>query len=205
MEKGDIAHFEQFHLFPQCFPTFFFFNVLNRVYMEERVNREIRTCYDFVMGSYQRVWMFLILRKWLTNPVRKLSTSKIEKGSATILEGQRGELISKQTVNPLAASKVRCRILESHPSVYPCFVIGQQFKILLTLSQMINFRLFHTKRVCRRQFQVWWKWQNVFQTGRKHCGKRRNCSLWAISPFPTLFSKDFYCRHVKTRACLGKG
>ena len=41
--------------------------------------------------------------------------------------------------------------------------------------------------------------------GRKHCGKRRNCSSRAISPFPTVFSKDFYCRHVKTRACLGKG
>ena len=28
--------------------------------------------------------------------------------------------------------------------------------------------------------------------GRKHCGKRRNCSLRAISPFPTVFSKGFY-------------
>ena len=37
---------------------------------------------------------------------------------------------------------------------------------------------------------------------RKHCGKSRNCSLQAISPFPTMFSKDL---HVKTRACLGKG
>ena len=36
-------------------------------------------------------------------------------------------------------------------------------------------------------------------------GKRRNCSLRAISPFPAVFSKDLYCRHVKTRACLGKG
>ena len=27
--------------------------------------------------------------------------------------------------------------------------------------------------------------------GRKHCGKRRNCSLRAISPFPTVFSKAF--------------
>ena len=33
--------------------------------------------------------------------------------------------------------------------------------------------------------------------GRKHDGKRRNCSLRAISPFPTVFSKDLYCRHVK--------
>ena len=29
--------------------------------------------------------------------------------------------------------------------------------------------------------------------------------LKAISPFPTVFSKDLYCRHIKTRACLGKG
>ena len=42
------------------------------------------------------------------------------------------------------------------------------------------------------------------QMGRKRCGKRRNCSIRAISPFPTVFSSDMYCRHVKTRACLGK-
>ena len=33
--------------------------------------------------------------------------------------------------------------------------------------------------------------------GRKHCGKRRNCSLRAISPFPTVFSKGFFPRGVK--------
>ena len=47
--------------------------------------------------------------------------------------------------------------------------------------------------------------KKVIQMDRKHCGKRRNCSLRAISPFPTVFSKDFYCRHMKTRACLGRG
>ena len=25
-----------------------------------------------------------------------------------------------------------------------------------------------------------------------------------IARFPTVFSKELYCRHVKTRACLGK-
>ena len=40
---------------------------------------------------------------------------------------------------------------------------------------------------------------------RKHYGKRGNCMLQAISPFPTVISKDLYCRQVKTRACLGKG
>ena len=39
----------------------------------------------------------------------------------------------------------------------------------------------------------------------ENTGKRRNCSLRAIPPFPTVFSIDFYCRHVKTRACLEKG
>ena len=77
--------------------------------------------------------------------------------------------------------------------------------MLLTLSQTTNFRHFHTERFCRRQFEFWLKWRKVLKKGRKHCGKRRNCSLQAISPFPTVFSKDLYCRHVKTRACLGKG
>ena len=76
---------------------------------------------------------------------------------------------------------------------------------VLTLSQTTNFRLFQTQGVCRRQFQTWWRWQKVLQMGRKHCGKRRNCSLRAISPFPTVFSEDLNFRHVKTRACLGKG
>ena len=49
------------------------------------------------------------------------------------------------------------------------------------------------------------KMANVFQTGRNHCGKRRNCSSRAISPFPIVVSKDFYDRHVKTRACIGNG
>ena len=37
VEKGEIAHFEQFHLFPQCFPKAFFFYVLKLVYTEEMV------------------------------------------------------------------------------------------------------------------------------------------------------------------------
>ena len=70
-----------------------------------------------------------------------------------------------------------------------------------TLSQTTNFRPFQTEGVCRRQFRSWWKWKKVLQTDRKHCGKRRNCSLREISPFPTVLSKDLSCRHIKTRAC----
>ena len=37
--------------------------------------------------------------------------------------------------------------------------------------------------------------------GRKRCGKGEI----AISSFPTVFSKELYCRHIKPKACLGKG
>ena len=75
----------------------------------------------------------------------------------------------------------------------------------LTLSHTANFRLLQTETVCRRQFLTLWKVAKSLQKGRKHCGKRRNCMLWAISPFSILFPKDLYCRHVKARASLGKG
>ena len=76
---------------------------------------------------------------------------------------------------------------------------------IFTLSQTTKLRIFQFKRVCRRQLQIWWKWETVLYNGRNHCGKRRNCSSGAISPFPTVFSKVLYWRHVKARACLGKG
>ena len=75
----------------------------------------------------------------------------------------------------------------------------------LTHYQTTNFRLFQTERVCRRQFQIWRKWQKVIQTGRKHCGKRRNCSLRAISPFPAVFSKGLFPRGCQKVSLCGNG
>ena len=37
---------------------------------------------------------------------------------------------------------------------------------------------------------------------KKHCGKRRKCWLSAFSPFPTMFSKGFFPRVVKSRDCV---
>ena len=71
--------------------------------------------------------------------------------------------------------------------------------------QTTNFRLFRTERVCKRQFQIWQKWRKVIQMGRKHCGIRRNCSLRAIFPFPTVFSKGLFPRGVKRCRCVGMG
>ena len=52
---------------------------------------------------------------------------------------------------------------------------------------------------------------NALQTCRKHYGKRRNCSLRAISPFPTGFSfshsvfKGLVLQTHKNQGLLGKG
>ena len=37
------------------------------------------------------------------------------------------------------------------------------------------------------------KWDTIIWLSRKHCGKRRNCSLRAISSFPIMFSKTVCC------------
>ena len=74
--------------------------------------------------------------------------------------------------------------------------------LLSTHFQTTSLRLFQAERVCRRQFQFDDKGKRFSKYVENTVGKRENCSLRAISPFPTVFSKDFHCRH---RACLRKG
>ena len=45
----------------------------------------------------------------------------------------------------------------------------------------------------RKMSKIWANGDTIFRLGRKHPGKRRNCSLRAISPFPTMFSKVVCC------------
>ena len=75
----------------------------------------------------------------------------------------------------------------------------------LTHYQTTNFRLFQTERVCRRQFQIWRKWHKVIQMGRKHCGKRRNCSLRAIPSFPIVFLKGLVSHRRQKASLCGNG
>ena len=55
----------------------------------------------------------------------------------------------------------------------------------LTHYQTTNFRLFQIERVCRQQFQIWWKWKKVIQTGRNHWEKEK---LLVTSNFSFSFS-----------------
>ena len=57
-----------------------------------------------------------------------------------------------------------------------------------TLSQTTNFKLFETEGVADDNFKL-------DENGRKFSKPVKN----------TVFSKDLYCRHVKTRAYFGKG
>ena len=41
--------------------------------------------------------------------------------------------------------------------------------------------------------RIWTNGDTITYLSRKHCGKRRNCSLRAISPFPKKFSNAVYC------------
>ena len=63
--------------------------------------------------------------------------------------------------------------------------MNEIFFVRLSLSQTTNFRLFHTDKVCRRQFQI-------NENGVKF-PKRV-----AIFPFSTVFQEDLYCRYLKT-------
>ena len=46
------------------------------------------------------------------------------------------------------------------------------------------------------------KTEICFRKNKKHCGKRRKCWLPAFSLFPTIFSKAFFSRGVKSRDCV---
>ena len=58
----------------------------------------------------------------------------------------------------------------------------------LTLSQMINFRLFQTQKVCRRQFQICSKWQKSKQA-ENFVGKGKIAHEEQFLLFPLCFQK----------------
>ena len=87
-------------------------------------------------------------------------------------------------LKPTNACLYACLIKESQNVVYVLLFFH------LTHYQMTNFRLFPTERVCRQQFQIWWKWQKVIQMGRKHCGEKGEIARYEqFLIFPRCFQK----------------
>ena len=58
--------------------------------------------------------------------------------------------------------------------------------------------------ICRQVNKCNRKVRICFEKGRKHCGKRRKWWLPAFSPFPTMFSKAFSVKIVKSWDSLVK-
>ena len=77
--------------------------------------------------------------------------------------------------------------------------------IYLFIKQQ-NFRIVQNEsiKICRCKNKCDSKIKICFGKGRKHCGKRRKCWLPASSPFPTMFSKGFLYRVVKSCDCVVK-
>ena len=66
---------------------------------------------------------------------------------------------------------------------------------------MTNFRLFQLKEFADDNFKF-------DKNGKKFSNYVENAvrkEEIVRSPFPTVFLKEVYCRHVKPRACLGEG
>ena len=72
----------------------------------------------------------------------------------------------------------------------------------LTHYQTTNFGLFQTERVCRRQFQIWQKWQKVIQMGRKHYGKKEKLLITSNFSFShSVFKRLVSQGHEKVSLC----
>ena len=89
----------------------------------------------------------------------------------------------------------------------PCFYFYDNFQtdLVFTRSKNTSLSLFNSKPNNNildssklKEFAD--DYFRFDENGRKF----PKCSLRAISPFPAVSSKELYCRHVKTRACLGK-
>ena len=74
-------------------------------------------------------------------------------------------------------------------------------KILLFTKPFLSFYPLLNMPILGFSSKIWTNGDTIIWLSRKHFGKRRNCSLWAISPFPTMFSKAVCCLCVKMSIC----
>ena len=59
--------------------------------------------------------------------------------------------------------------------------------------------IYSQQNKCERKNLLWEVWKYG-----KHYGKRRKCWLPAFSHFPTMFSKGFFLKVIKSWDCVGK-
>ena len=79
-----------------------------------------------------------------------------------------------------------------------CFIAENGFKF--ELNPLPNMKILGSSNSAAHKdmmSKIWTNGDTFIWLNRIHCGKRRYCSSWAISPFPTMFSKAVCCWCVK--------
>ena len=80
-----------------------------------------------------------------------------------------------------------------------------ELKVLAIISTKRQiYRPAQIESICRQQIKLGRKVEIFIRKGKKHYGKRRKCWLPVFSSFPTVFSKGFLPRVLKSRDCVAK-
>ena len=104
----------------------------------------------------------------------------------------------------LSVSNWTCLLMKTAVSVWLFYPITNNSVLFYSLpyykiSDWSKLRAFADDKINVNQ-----KLKFVFGKSRKHRGKRRKCWLPAFSPFPTMFSKDFFFKVVRIRKLCSK-
>ena len=95
-----------------------------------------------------------------------------------------------------------------HNILKSCLVLMRQNEYLwskgLTFSKTTDFRPFQIKEFAQDNFQFGDNGRKFSKWVENTVEKREIAHYEQFLLFP-VFSNDLYCRHLKTRACLGKG
>ena len=189
LENGGMAGHQDIFFFP----LFFFLNTGKIVHIFHLKANNVGEG-DNTSNQHFLHFLFLFFQRFLSQWHKKLSLFRRrikcwkKKQNNALVESYVKFLFSENICNLVLRWKVGIASFgySGYRAGLPSYQTTVIWNSKLTLSKTTIFRLFQTERVCRRQFQFWSKWQNVFQTSRKHGGKRRNCSLRAIFPYPTV-------------------
>ena len=88
---------------------------------------------------------------------------------------------------------------EHNPSMTALVYLQLSLRTNELSTKQQKLRLVQIETICRQQNKYDRKSEICFGKDIKHCGKRRKCWLPAFSSFPTMFSKGFSPRVVKSR------
>ena len=195
--KGETACNEQFLLFPQCFLPV---GELSAILTEF----EIVVCKLFLLGRVQNFSFGTGLKYDEDSTAHYTCTNRTFK-FFPLWKFQKIAWIQSICVTTTLTAPARNPTSHGQKPTVPRDADSVVSLSSLTLSQTTNFRLPNWK-IWRQQFQTLWKWQKMCQTGRKDWEKEKLLVTSNFSFFHSVFkSIVLWCRHVKTRACLGKG